>query len=291
MTFSARDALDLAAILREAGRAELKPRFRRLDSNEVRTKSGPLDLVTAADEAAERRITASLCAAWPGALIVGEEAAAADKRLLDGLGKADLAFVVDPLDGTFNYAAGVPLFAVMAAALVRGEVVMSAIHDPMGDDTALAVRGEGAWIEDPAGRHTDLQVAAPAPLTDMTGILSWQFLPEPRRSQVCAALSWFAASWNYRCAGHEYRVAAAGRCHALLYHRLLPWDHAPGWLLHREAGGYSARFDGSPYTPLETAGGLICAPDRANWTALRDALISPPPLAGGGRGEGSKQRL
>ncbi len=273
MTFSARDAVDLAAILREAAQAELRPRFRRLDSGEVRTKSGALDLVTIADEAAEHRIAASLTAAWPGSLIVGEEAAAGNKRLLDCLGEAELAFVVDPLDGTFNYAAGVPLFAVMAAALVCGEVAMAAIHDPMGDNTALAVRGEGAWIEEPSGRRGDLRVAEPAPLGGMTAILSWQFLPEPRRGHVCAALPRLAASWNYRCAGHEYRLAAAGHCHALLYHRLLPWDHAPGWLLHREAGGYSARFDGSAYTPLEVAGGLICAPDRASWTLLRDALL------------------
>jgi fructose-1,6-bisphosphatase/inositol monophosphatase family enzyme len=274
MTFSAHDAVDLAAILREAGRAELKSRFRRLESGEVRTKAGPLDLVTAADEAAERRITASLIAAWPGAVVVGEEAAAADKELLDHLREAELAFVVDPLDGTFNYAAGVPLFAVMAAAVVRGEVAMAAIHDPMGDDTAIAVRGEGAWIEDPSGQRTDLHVAAPAPLHEMTAVVSWQFLPDPWRGQVCMALPRLAASWNYRCAGHEYRVAAAGYCHALLYHRLLPWDHAPGWLLHREAGGYSARFDGSAYTPLEVAGGLICAPDQASWCALREALLA-----------------
>jgi fructose-1,6-bisphosphatase/inositol monophosphatase family enzyme len=273
MTFSTRDAADLAAILRDAALTELWPRFRRLHSGEVRTKGGPLDLVTVADEAAERRIAASLAAAWPGSVIVGEEAAAADKRLLDHLGEAELAFVVDPLDGTFNYAAGVPLFATMAAALVRGEVVMAAIHDPMGEDTALALRGEGAWIEEPSGRRYDLRVAAPAPLAEMTAILSWQFLPEPWRGRVCAALPRLAASWNYRCAGHEYRVAAAGHCSALLYHRLLPWDHAPGWLLHREAGGYSARFDGSAYTPLEVAGGLICAPDQESWTALRDALL------------------
>jgi len=273
MTFSTADAVDLAAILRDAALAELRPRFRRLESGEVRTKAGPLDLVTAADEAAEHRITASLAAAWPGAVIVGEEAVAADKRLLDRLDEAELAFVVDPLDGTFNYAAGVPLFAVMAAAVVRGEVVMAAIHDPMGDDTALALRGEGAWVEEPSGRRRDLHVAEPAPLERMTAILSWQFLPEPGRGHVCAALPSLAATWNYRCAGHEYRVAAVGHCHALLYHRLLPWDHAPGWLLHREAGGYSARFDGSAYTPLEVAGGLICAPDQQSWRVLRDTLL------------------
>ncbi|HEX5326698.1 MAG TPA: inositol monophosphatase family protein, partial [Acetobacteraceae bacterium] len=271
MILSARDAANLSEVLRAAGQIEVLPRFRRLVADEVRAKSGPLDVVTAADEAAERYISAALAACFPGCVVVGEEATAADPSLLGLLAEADLAFVVDPIDGTFNYAAGVPLFAVMAAALVRGEVVLAAIHDPMGDDVALALRGEGAWSESPDGRRADLRVAAPGPLAAMTGIVSWQFLPEPRRSQVCAALPRLAASWNYRCAGHEYRMAAAGHCHALLYHRLLPWDHAPGWLLHREAGGYSARFDGSPYTALEVTGGLLCAPDEESWQVLHRA--------------------
>ena len=66
----------------------------------------------------------------------------------------------------------------------------------------------------------------------------------------------------------------AGHAHCLVFNRLYPWDHAPGWLLHREAGGFSARFDGSPYGPLATTGGLIVAPDRASWDALHAALIA-----------------
>jgi len=54
----------------------------------------------------------------------------------------------------------------------------------------------------------------------------------------------------------------------------MPWDHAAGWLIHKEAGGYSAHFDGSPYTPDHLTGGLICAPDQASWNLLRDALFS-----------------
>jgi fructose-1,6-bisphosphatase/inositol monophosphatase family enzyme len=161
----------------------------------------------------------------------------------------------------------------MAAAIVCGEVVASAIHDPVGDDTALALRGEGAWMERPDGHRTGLEVARALPVRKMTGMTSWRYLPEPRRSIVCRNLPRIGASWDYRCAAHAYRLAAAGHCHFLFFNRLMPWDHAPGWLLHREAGGYSARFDGSPYEVTETAGGLICAPDRESWEALRDALL------------------
>jgi fructose-1,6-bisphosphatase/inositol monophosphatase family enzyme len=205
--------------------------------------------------------------------VVGEEATAADKGLLTQIGQAELVFVVDPVDGTFNFASGLPLFGCMAAAIFRGEVVGAAILDPIGDDIAFALRGEGAWMSAPDGRRRDLHVAAPVPVAQMSGSISWRFLPEPRRSQVCRNFPRVAAAFDYRCAAHEYRLLADGGCHFLLFNRLMPWDHAPGWLLHREAGGYSAMFDGGEYRPALTSGGLICAPDRDSWERLRAALL------------------
>lgn len=270
------DLTELVTILRDAARAEIMPRFRHLAAGAVRHKTGPLDLVTDADEAAERVISARLAARFPGCVIVGEEAASADPSLLGALAGAALAFVIDPVDGTANFAAGLPLFGVMTAALRHGEVVAAAIHDPVGDDTALALRGGGAWIEAAGGGSLPLHVARPAPVAQMAGNVSWRFMPEPLRSTVCGNLPRLGGSWDYRCAAHEYRMAAGGHCHFLVFNRLLPWDHAPGWLLHHEAGGYAARLDGSPYRPAETDGGLICAPDRASWEALRAALTAKP---------------
>ena len=114
---SAARAAEVATLLRQASRAEILPRFRRLAQGAVRTKSGPLDLVTDADEAAERMIEAGLYRLFPGCAVVGEEAAAADPSVMDRLADADLAFVVDPVDGTANFAAGLPLFGCMAAAV------------------------------------------------------------------------------------------------------------------------------------------------------------------------------
>jgi fructose-1,6-bisphosphatase/inositol monophosphatase family enzyme len=249
------------------------PRFRRLGAGDVRAKDGPLDLVTEADEAAERRITAALRREFPGCVVIGEEATAADPGLLKTIADADLAFVVDPVDGTSNFAWGMPLFGCMAAAIMRGEVVAGVIHDPVIGSSAMALRGEGAWNAEADGRRNDLRVAAAVPLAEMAGAVSWRFLPEPSRSRVQNNVHRVAASFQYRCAAHEYRLVAAGHCHYVLFGKLMPWDHAPGWLLHREAGGYSAQFDGSPYRPTVTAGGLICAPDEASYLALRAALL------------------
>ncbi len=273
--FDRRTATSVAELLRDAARAEIMPRFRRLAASEVRSKTGPLDLVTDADEGAERVIAAGLAARFPGCLVVGEEGAAADPALLGRLAGADLAFVVDPVDGTANFTAGLPLFGCMVAAILGGEVVAGWIHDPLGDDTAIALRGEGAWIEAPDGVQAALRVAAPAPLERMVGDLSWTYLPEPLRSRVASRLPLLAGTVGLRCAAHAYRSVAGGYLHLLLFNRLMPWDHAAGWLLHREAGGHSASFDGQPYSPLRHGGGLICAPDTASWGEARAKLLNP----------------
>ncbi len=273
MSFSLRDARTVAAILADAARAEILPRFRNLADGAVRQKSSAIDLVTDADEAAERQIAAELLRAFPGSVVIGEEAASQDPAMLDRLGDADLAFIVDPVDGTKNFASGLTLFAVMAAVTVRGEVVGGVIHDPVGRDWAMAIRGEGAFIEREDGRRTDLSVAAPVPLSQMEGIIGTTYLPEPLRGTVCGNMPRLASNAYYRCAAHEYRMAAGGHCHILLYNKLMPWDHAAGWLLHREAGGHAAHFDGRPYRPTQRTGGLICAPNAESWEVARAGLL------------------
>jgi fructose-1,6-bisphosphatase/inositol monophosphatase family enzyme len=271
--FTCGDALRIGEILSRVAQAEIMPRFRRLTEEQVREKSSRFDVVTDADEEAERVIGASLAAAFPAGLVIGEEAAAKDDTLLGRIATADLAFILDPLDGTKNFAAGLPLFGVMVAATVRGEIVLGAIHDPVRRDTAFALRGEGAWMQSEDGSHADLKVASPVPMSEMDAIIGTNFLPEPLRSTVNGNLSRVGVSSWLRCAAHEYRMAAAGHCHLLFYNKLMPWDHAAGWLLHREAGGYSAHFDGSAYRPTHLTGGLICATDEASWRLARDALL------------------
>lgn len=275
MLFTKKDALTVANILRFAAKKEILPRFRNLSDNEIRQKTSRNDLVTDADEAAERVIEDELLKVFPSAIVIGEESASRDAKRLDRLNDAELVFLVDPVDGTLNFAAGMPLFGVVAAAVMRGEVVAGVIFDPISDDWAIAVRGEGAWIQKPDGRTEALRVASPRPLSEMTGTVSWYYLPEEMKPLVTANLWRVGTAMGFRCSAHEYRLVASGQCHFTFSSSVLPWDHAAGWLLHREAGGYTAHFDGSPYRPVNRGGGLISAPDKATWRALRDALLQP----------------
>lgn len=271
MKVSAALLAEVVQLVRAAARTAIMPHFRSLGAGDIQTKSGPLDIVTVADEAAEALLSSAFTRMAPGCFVVGEEAATRDPAMLHRLGAEPLAFVIDPVDGTSNFAAGLPLFGVMVAVVEHGRTVGAVIHDPVGDDTAVAMAGQGAWIESPQRGRTPLHVASSVPLGEMTGSVSWRYMPEPRRSRVCARLPLVASAWDYRCAAHQYRLLAGGHCHFSVYNRLLPWDHAAGVLLHQEAGGYSARLDGSDYSVACTEGGLICTPDRAGWEALRDA--------------------
>ncbi|MCV6905290.1 MAG: inositol monophosphatase, partial [Achromobacter xylosoxidans] len=107
-TFTREDTRKLAGILAEAAQAEVMPRFRNLPEGSVRDKSSPRDLVTDADEAAERLIAARLSRLHPGAVLIGEEASTRNPALLNMLVDADLAFLIAPIPGTRNYVAGLP---------------------------------------------------------------------------------------------------------------------------------------------------------------------------------------
>jgi len=263
------DIIELANILRDAARAEALPRFRRLDSGMVHVKTEAIDLVTEADIATENAIKTRMAAWLPEALFVGEESVAADPALLPRLATAELAVVVDPIDGTANYAAGLPLYATMAAVVSGGETVAGIIYDPMGDDWVMAERGGGAWLRRPNGEAVRLHVAAPLPLAQMVGTSSVAFMPAASRAQVLSNFDKVRMVANFRCAGHEYRTFASGHSQFLGYNKLMPWDHLPGVLISQEAGAYAARLDGQPYLPSHVDGGLLVAINRDAWDELR----------------------
>nr|WP_210308905.1 inositol monophosphatase family protein [Ochrobactrum sp. CM-21-5] len=272
VTFDDRQADWLAELLAEAASLEIMPRFRQLGADDIRQKTSPADLVTEADINAERFITARLKKRYPDALIVGEEACSDDPALLDGLGQAELAFTIDPVDGTFNFASGVPLFGVMLAVVSKGETVAGIIHDPVGKDWIMAVKGAGSHIRRENGAVTKVGVAAPADISQMTGSVSWQYTAEPLRSRLARNHTKFLSQIGYRCAAHEYRIIATGGAHFAVYNKLMPWDHLPGALIHQEAGGHLARWDGSDYLPSHTGGGLLVAPDKESWQAIQTGL-------------------
>ncbi|MBM3569318.1 MAG: inositol monophosphatase [Alphaproteobacteria bacterium] len=257
----------VAAAIRTVAAAEILPRFRNLGRGEVREKTGPDDLVTEADLAAERALGPVLRDLLPGSVVIGEEAASADPALLDRMAGEAPVWLIDPVDGTINFAAGKPLFATVVGLVRHGRCVAGWIFDPVADRMARVEAGSGAELD---GKR--LRVAAPAALSDMAGSLNVRFLPPPERARFDAARGRLGRDARLLAASQEYIELALGRTHFAYYARILPWDHAAGQLLHGEAGGYSAKLDGSPYRPTDRAGGLLLAPDAASWRSIKELL-------------------
>ncbi len=274
MSFARSDLERLADILSIAADQEIMPRFRSLGAGGIREKTSALDLVTDADEQAEAAMKLAIAKAFPKAAFIGEESVEKDRSLLNRIGDAELAIIIDPVDGTSNFAWGLPLFGVLAAVVAHGETIGGIIYDPVGHDCTFGLKGEGAWSKAESGATRDITVSKPTSLANMTGTTSWYLMPEPMRSRVAANIAKTRACFGYRCAAYEYRIVAEGLVDFSLHYKLMPWDHAAGVLIHAEAGGYSALLDGSPYLPTKFEGGIISAPNKEIWQLVHDELLA-----------------
>jgi len=233
-------------LLQEVAEAVIEPRFRALAEGEVMEKK-PGDLVTVADREAEVEITKALRAAYPNALMIGEEAVSADWSRLDATADADHWFTIDPVDGTRNFVHGSKDYAVMVAELRRNEVVRGWIWQPEHELAYVAERGAGAWC---GGRR--LQVTE-RDATDPRGRTS-------RRSLIGTSLGELSPmQLTWVSCGIDYPKLAENACDYLLYNGALPWDHAAGALIVAEAGGVTTYDDGRLYDPTTTRSPLIVA--------------------------------
>jgi fructose-1,6-bisphosphatase/inositol monophosphatase family enzyme len=256
---------DVLALLKDVADEVVAPRFRGLAAEEI-TQKQPGDLVTVADREAEVRITAALRGAYPDAVVLGEEATAADATSVDRFRTAQHAFTVDPVDGTRNFVHGSPDYAVMVAELRGGEVVRSWIWQPEHGRAYVAERGAGAWCD---GRR----LVRPRLEGELRGVTA-------RRSWVGRTLGVLRAlELTWVCCGVDYPRLVEGAADYALYWRGKPWDHAPGSLLLTEAGGFVGTFDGAAYRPqLQPPLGLVAAADRATYDLVQGLLDAVPGL-------------
>lgn len=269
MLTEARRALLLSAV-RDAAAQDILPRFRRLTADQIGTKSGPADLVTIADREAEARITASIAADWPEALVVGEEAVSANPTLLDRMDGADWAVVVDPVDGTWNFANGLAVFGVIVAVQYRGQTVWGVIYDPLMDDWVEV--GDNAWFMSADGARTPLTTSATARAKEMTGFIPLFLFPKQVQPALGAAFARFGRVQSLRCSAHEYRLLAQGRVEFVLSAMLNPWDHLAGVHAARRAGGVARLLTGEDYTAAHRQGPLLVAGSDKGWHEVADIL-------------------
>jgi fructose-1,6-bisphosphatase/inositol monophosphatase family enzyme len=262
-------------ILRTVAAEKIVPRFQTLADHEISTKSGPNDLVTIADIEAEAELTRILKGLDPACDVVGEEAVSRGEitaDLLGGMSDRDI-WVIDPVDGTSNFAAGNPRFACMLALVRDGVLLGGWIYDIMGNRMASAIRGQGVSLNGTAISFADRK--APADLADLEGFIARKFLPPAIRPDIDARLGDIRSYKTYASAAHDYLALLEGERDFSIYTRIKPWDHLAGSLMMHEAGGVTRKWDASPYHPADERGGLINTADPDLWPRLHQHFILP----------------
>lgn len=258
MTLTPAHEAALIALVRQVAKAEIMPRFRSLPEDDVSSKSAPDDLVTIADIRSEEAITEGVLEILPEAIVIGEEAVANDASVLDGLADASLAVIIDPVDGTWNFAKGLATFGVILAVIENGRTVFGMLYDPVLDDWIWTRAGGGTWYARPDAAHVKMKLGDAPPHDTATGFVPLFLFPTEARQNLAGDIPGFRRMWSIRCSCHEYRLMAQGHADFCVgVSPLNPWDHAAGALAVVEAGGAAGLLDGRPYTPADRNGGYL----------------------------------
>jgi len=259
---------EVAALMRMVAADVMLPRYRGLAETEIARKSAG-EVVTVVDREAELRLHDGLAALGLGARIVGEEAAEADPALLDGVDDG-LVWLIDPLDGTANFASGRGPFGMMVALVENGSTAAGWMLDPLHDRLCHAVRGMGAHCDGAPVRARSTGAARPR------AALGTHFLSADRRARVHARADQHLDVVPVpRCAAESYPRLVFGQDDVMLFQRILPWDHAAGALFVTEAGGHITHWDGTPYRVGGRGIGVLAAASERLWDRAAEVLLHP----------------
>jgi fructose-1,6-bisphosphatase/inositol monophosphatase family enzyme len=266
----------VADIIREVAEEKIVPRFRQLADHEVRSKSSPGDLVTIADEEAEIELTRLLPSLLPGSVVLGEEAVSSGTTLRDILKQKDTpVWIVDPVDGTGNFAAGNPVFGTMVALIKGGERVASWIYQIPRNRMITGEKGGGVRI-DGISFKPPIKPAPDVDFSTLHAFISRKFMPTKIRPYVEEKIKSLSNATTYMCCAWEYVEVMEGNAAFSVYKRIEPWDHMAGVLFLEECEFYSRKWDGSAYLGTDTEGGLINAPSQEIWERVFEAFLKEP---------------
>ncbi len=259
------DLTILKNIIRQVANEEILPRFNKI-SYSIKADGS---LLTEADLVADQRIQQSLQENYPDISFLSEEMEFEQQEKL--LQSADQLWCLDPLDGTSNFAAGLPLFATSLALIKKGEVVIGITYDPVRDEMFSALKGQGAFLNGsrlsckPSGFSLDKAVA----IVDLKRL-------KPKLAQQLMSNAPYKSQRNLGACVLEWAWMAANRGHAYLHGGMKLWDLAAGTLILSEAGGYASTLEGDTvFRASMTPRSVVISPDKAlftEWMAYLSAI-------------------
>jgi myo-inositol-1(or 4)-monophosphatase len=205
-------------------------------------KKGAIDLVTEMDLAIERAFRAMIAERFPSHAVLGEEF----EETGDRDARPRFCWVLDPIDGTTNYAHGLPIFCASLALEIDAVAVVGAVYDPTRRELFTAERGHGAWLN-----GAPLRVSASSALIDSLLVTGFHYDIHRDPAYLIELFGEFIsrarAVRRLGSAALDLCYVAAGRFDAFWEHKLQPWDVAAGALIVEEAGGKVTTIEGGPF--------------------------------------------
>jgi myo-inositol-1(or 4)-monophosphatase len=226
----------LSGIIINAAREQLLPRFAAVEGQWKTDGS----LLTEADLAMQDQIGKALTTRWPKLEFLSEEMEEkVQTRLLANTDQG--LWCLDPLDGTRNFAAGIPCFSISLALILKQEVVLGIVYDPVRDECFSAQKGQGAWLNGKVLGQRRLD----SPLQSGIGLVDFKRLPPTLATRLVTEPP-YSSQRSLGSVALDWCWIAAGRSHVYLHGRQKLWDYAAGSLILSEAGGYALTLAGEP---------------------------------------------
>lgn len=244
--FSADDLTELTRLVEAAAAQELMARFNAVSGEVNPGLKADGSVITEADLAMQRRLQTELAERWPDFPLLGEEMSA-DRQAQLLASQCTGLWCLDPLDGTSNFATGIPFFGVSLALIGDGVAQAAIVHDPARGESFTALRGCGAWLN---GKR----LHAPAgcgPLDQTMAIVDLKRLPASL-VRAFAERAPYRSQRSFGSVALDWCWVACGRCQVYLHGGQKLWDYAAGELILHESGGSGGLLDAYDGTWLDS---------------------------------------
>ena len=246
---------EIKSILFDLSNKFVLPMYRNLKDSDIMKKKNN-DLVTSVDLKVEEELNNILCKLLPNSLFVGEEEFSNTPNIFDSYLEKKYCWTVDPIDGTTNFAKGKEKFAIMIALSFGDQILQSWIYKPLTEEICCAIKGGGALLNE-----KQINTISSLSINKTKGSISSKYWDENYINIMKNIKNNFAEVKSYGCIGFEYiDMANSVRDFAVLS-KLSPWDHLPGILIIREAGGFDSYFDKGMYNHSLQKKNLVVARD------------------------------
>ena len=247
---------EIKSILFDLSKKFILPMYRNLKNTDVMKKKNN-DLVTSVDLQVEEELNNILCKLLPNSLFVGEEKFSNTLNIFDSYLEKKYCWTVDPIDGTTNFVQGKEKFAVMIALSFRDQILQSWIYKPLTEELCCAIKGGGTLYNE-----KKINIVSSLSLHKTKGSISSKYWDENYINIMKNIQNNFAEVKSYGCIGFEYIDMANNVRDFAILSKLSPWDHLPGILIIREAGGFDSYFDNEMYNHLLQKKNLVVAANR-----------------------------